>query len=75
VRSEVRRYIVWPGQATCYKIGMLKIQELRALAQKELGDKFTYSGFHDTVLDGGALPLPVLEAKVKRWIEKTKAAA
>ncbi len=75
VRSEVRRYIVWPGQATCYKIGMLKIQELRALAQKELGDKFTYAGFHDTVLDGGALPLPVLEAKVKRWIEKTKAAA
>ena len=74
VRSEVRRYIVWPGQATCYKIGMLKIQELRALAQKELGDKFTYAGFHDTVLGGGALPLLVLEAKVKRWIEKTKAA-
>jgi uncharacterized protein (DUF885 family) len=75
VRSEVRRYIVWPGQATCYKIGMIKIQELRALAQKELGDKFTYAGFHDTVLGGGALPLPVLETKVKRWIEKTKAAA
>ncbi len=74
VRSEVQRYIVWPGQATCYKIGMLKIQELRALAQKELGDKFTYAGFHDTVLGGGALPLRVLEAKVKRWIETTKAA-
>lgn len=74
VRSEVQRYIVWPGQATCYKIGMLKIQELRALAQKELGDKFTYAGFHDTVLGGGALPLQVLEAKVKRWIETTKAA-
>lgn len=73
VRSEVRRYIVWPGQATSYKIGMLKIQELRALAQKELGDKFTYAGFHDTVLGGGALPLLVLEAKVMRWIEKTKA--
>ncbi len=73
VRSEVRRYIVWPGQATAYKIGMLKIQELRALAQKELGDKFTYAGFHDTVLSGGALPLPVLEARVKRWIDKVKA--
>jgi uncharacterized protein (DUF885 family) len=73
IRSEIRRYFVWPGQATCYKIGMIKIQELRALAQKELGDRFTMAGFHDTVLSGGALPLPVLEARVKRWIEKTKA--
>ena len=75
VRSEVRRYIVWPGQATAYKIGMLKIQELRAMAQQELGDKFTMAGFHDTVLGGGSLPLPVLEQRVKRWVEKTKAAA
>ncbi|MDP3492197.1 MAG: DUF885 domain-containing protein [Hyphomonadaceae bacterium] len=75
VRSEIRRYIVWPGQATAYKIGMIKIQELRAQAQKELGDKFTMAGFHDTVLGGGALPLPVLEARVKRWVEKTKTAA
>jgi uncharacterized protein (DUF885 family) len=74
VRSEVRRYFVWPGQATCYKIGMLKIQELRGLAQMELGDKFDYRAFHDTVLGGGALPLTVLEARVKRWIEKPKAA-
>jgi uncharacterized protein (DUF885 family) len=74
VRSEIRRYFVWPGQATAYKIGMLKIQELRAHAQKELGDKFTMAGFHDTVLGGGALPLTVLEARVNRWIEKTKAA-
>jgi uncharacterized protein (DUF885 family) len=73
VRSEVRRYIVWPGQATAYKIGMLKIQELRALAEKELGDKFTMAGFHDTVLGGGSLPLPVLEARVKRWIDRTAA--
>ncbi len=72
IRSEIRRYFVWPGQATSYKIGMIKIQELRALAQKELGDKFTMAGFHDTVLGGGALPLPVLEARVKRWIEKVK---
>jgi uncharacterized protein (DUF885 family) len=74
IRSEIRRYFVWPGQATSYKIGMIKIQELRALAQKELGDKFTMAGFHDTVLSGGAVPLPVLEARVKRWIDKTKAA-
>jgi len=73
IESEIRRYIVWPGQATAYKIGMIKIQELRAEAQKELGDKFTMGGFHDTVLGGGALPLPVLEARVKRWIEKVKA--
>jgi uncharacterized protein (DUF885 family) len=72
IRSEIRRYFVWPGQATSYKIGMIKIQELRALAQKELGDKFTMAGFHDTVLGGGALPLPVLEARVKRWIERLK---
>jgi uncharacterized protein (DUF885 family) len=72
IRSEIRRYFVWPGQATSYKIGMIKIQELRALAQKELGDKFTMAGFHDTVLSGGAVPLPVLEARVKRWIHKTK---
>ena len=73
IESEIRRYIVWPGQATAYKIGMIKIQELRGMAQKELGDKFTMAGFHDTVLSGGALPLPVLEARVKRWVEKVKA--
>lgn len=73
IRSEIRRYFVWPGQATSYKIGMIKIQELRALAQGELGDRFTMAGFHDTVLSGGALPLPVLEARVKRWIDKVKA--
>jgi uncharacterized protein (DUF885 family) len=74
LRAEIRRYFVWPGQATAYKIGMIKIQELRALAQKELGAKFTMAGFHDTVLGGGALPLPILEARVKRWIETLKAA-
>lgn len=73
IRSEIRRYFVWPGQATSYKIGMIKIQELRAMAQQELGDKFTMAGFHDTVLSGGALPLAVLEARVKRWVEKVKA--
>jgi uncharacterized protein (DUF885 family) len=73
IGSEIRRYFVWPGQATAYKIGMIRIQELRAAAQRELGDKFTMAGFHDTVLSGGAVPLPVLEARVKRWVEKVKA--
>jgi len=73
LRAEIKRYFVWPGQATAYKIGMIKIQELRAMAQKELGPKFTMAGFHDTVLGGGALPLPILEARVKRWVETVKA--
>ena len=73
LRAEIRRYFVWPGQATAYKIGMIKIQELRAMAQKDLGAKFTMAGFHDAVLGGGALPLPILEARVKRWVETVKA--
>jgi uncharacterized protein (DUF885 family) len=73
-RSEVQRYIVMPGQATAYKIGMIKIQELRAKAESELGDKFDIRGFHDTVLGGGSLPLELLERKVDAWIEAQKAA-
>lgn len=73
VISEVRRYIVWPGQATAYKIGMIKILELRSNAQKELGDKFDIRAFHDTVLGGGALPLSVLEKRVNNWIASVKA--
>jgi uncharacterized protein (DUF885 family) len=68
VRSEVKRYISNPGQATAYKIGALKIQELRARAEAELGAAFDIRAFHDTVLGGGALPLPVLETRVLRWI-------
>ena len=73
-RSEVQRYIVMPGQATAYKVGMIEIQQMRAKAEAELGDKFDIRAFHDTVLGGGALPLAMLEAKVDRWIEEVKAA-
>lgn len=73
VKSEVRRYLVWPGQATAYKIGMLKILELRAKAKADLGDKFDIRGFHDTVLGGGALPLKVLEQRVQNWVDSVKA--
>lgn len=72
-RSEVQRYFVLPGQATSYKIGMLKILELRARAEEELGDKFDIRGFHDTVLGGGTVPLSILETQVDRWIEQVKA--
>lgn len=72
VRSEVRRYIVWPGQATSYKIGMIRIQQLRAKAEAELGDNFDIRGFHDTVLGGGTVPLSILEQQVDRWIESKR---
>ena len=67
-RSEVQRYMVLPGQATGYKIGMIKFQQLRAKAEAALGDKFDIKGFHDTVLGGGAVPLSVLERMVDQWI-------
>ncbi|WP_375208547.1 DUF885 family protein [Hyphomonas jannaschiana] len=73
-RSEVQRYIVMPGQATAYKIGMIKIQDLRKHAEEELGDKFDIRGFHDTVLGGGAMPLDLLERRVDQWIAEQKAA-
>ena len=71
-RSEIRRYLVMPGQATSYKIGMLKIQELRKKAETALGPKFDIRGFHDTVLGGGALPLTLLEKRVDQWIAEKK---
>lgn len=74
IRSEVRRYIVVPGQATAYKVGMEKIKALRAKAETALGDKFDIKGFHDTVLGGGALPLSVLESRVDQWIAAKQAA-
>jgi uncharacterized protein (DUF885 family) len=74
IQAEVRRYLTWPGQATAYKIGMIRIQELRARAEKELGDDFDIRRFHDAVLGGGALPLTLLERKIDQWIEDEKKA-
>jgi uncharacterized protein (DUF885 family) len=71
-RSEVRRYIVLPGQATAYKIGMLEIQDLRRRAETALGSRFDIRAFHDTILGGGAMPLTMLEKRVDRWIESAK---
>ena len=73
IESEVKRYLIMPGQATAYKVGMIKIQDLRRKAEAELGAKFDIKGFHDTVLGGGALPLTLLERRVDQWIAKEKA--
>lgn len=70
--SEVERYIANPGQALSYKIGGLTIQRLRAKAEQALGTRFDIRQFHEEVLDSGALPLPVLEAKIDRWIAASK---
>lgn len=67
-RSEVRRYITLPGQATGYKIGMIKIMDLRAKAEKALGPRFDIKAFDDLVVGGGSMPLPVLERRVDDWI-------
>lgn len=71
-RNQIERYMVWPGQALSYKIGSLKILELRARAQQTLGDKFSYQKFHEVVIGDGTLPLPILEQRVDRWITSTK---
>ena len=69
---EVDRYIVWPGQALAYKIGELKIKELRAYASDELGEKFDIREFHDEVLGRGSLPLSVLDANIRTWVGAKK---
>lgn len=71
-RAQIERYMVWPGQALGYKIGSLKIMELRRRAESALGDKFDIRKFHDIVLGEGTLPLSLLEAKVDRWIAQSK---
>jgi uncharacterized protein (DUF885 family) len=72
IEVEVDRYIVWPGQALAYKLGELKIKELRAYAEKELGPKFDIRLFHDEVLKNGAVPLSVLETHIKEWVGERK---
>ena len=73
IQSETDRYIAYPGQALAYKLGQLKILELRERAKTELGDKFDIRHFHDEILNGGALPLDVLDARVNGWIAEQKA--
>ena len=72
IQSEVRRYLVNPGQATAYKVGMIKLQQLRKKAEDELGDRFDIKGFHDVVLGGGAMPMDLLERRVDAWIAQQK---
>jgi uncharacterized protein (DUF885 family) len=65
--AEIERYMAWPGQALGYKMGQLKIREIRTAAEQQLGPKFDIRAFHDAVLTEGALPLAVLESRMKAW--------
>jgi uncharacterized protein (DUF885 family) len=68
IRNEVDRYVAWPGQALGYKVGQLELVRLRAEAEAALGDRFDVRAFHDVVLSGGSMPLPMLRARVHAWI-------
>ena len=70
--SEIERYMSWPGQALSYKIGQLKIIELREKAEKELGDQFDIKEFHNEILESGCIPLMLLEDKMDGWINESK---
>jgi len=72
VETEVDRYISWPGQALSYKLGEIKIVQLRTLAEAELGTKFDIRKFHDALLEIGSVPLPVLEEHIRRFIDEQK---
>jgi uncharacterized protein (DUF885 family) len=73
IENEVDRYISWPGQALAYKLGELKMRELRGLAEAELGPKFDQRRFHDTLLAMGSVPLPAMESEMTAWIAAEKA--
>lgn len=73
VENEVDRYIGWPGQATAYMLGNLEIRRLREMAEREMGDRFDIRVFHDKVLEDGTVTLPMLRAKIERWIAAEKA--
>ena len=70
--TEIERFFVNPGQALGYKLGMIKILELRGLAEAELGERYDIREFHDAVIGAGSLPLPLLERRVMRYIERVK---
>lgn len=72
IETEVDRYIAWPAQALAYKLGQMKILELRERARRQLGDRFDLRAFHDALLADGPMPLDVLESSMDRWIAEQK---
>ena len=73
IETELQRYIGWPGQATAYKIGEIRLREIRARAERELGPKFNVRTFHDALLVEGPLPLALLDQRIDAWIAEQKA--